>query len=203
MAAAPQFWHFLMPKVWHILLEGFGSVLVLLIKPFGGTGGKKQSMMGLALVRLLFITHWVWSLESVKADTDLPGCPPSTSFVPSSVCTAGILIWRVLFVTSVRDTRGADLLSFNLSLNGQQIISLEQVGQWRGGAYAELGKNFFFFNVFHYFFENKPPQFDLIKVNIKQHVKRLCTKTPGLSGEEASQHPEELKRDFGPELVHP
>lgn len=59
---------------------------------------------------------------------------------PRTVCAAGILIWRVLFVTSVIDTRGVDLLSFNLSLNGQEIISLEQVGQWRGRVYAELGK---------------------------------------------------------------
>lgn len=80
----------------------------------------------------------------------------------------------------MRDTRGVDLLSFNLSLNGQQIISLEQVEQWRGGACAELGKKTLkmsFFNVLLYFLEKEPPRCDWIKVNIKQSVKRLCTKT--------------------------
>lgn len=50
-----------------------------------------------------------------------------------SVHAAAILIWRVLFVTSLTDTRDIYLLSFNLSLNGQQIISLEQVGEGRRG----------------------------------------------------------------------
>ncbi|KAF2973943.1 hypothetical protein EK904_001802 [Melospiza melodia maxima] len=138
----------------------------------------------------------------LKALSFLSLCINSFSPNSSLVCAAGILIWRVLFVTSVRDTRGVDLLSFNLSLNEQQIISLEQVGQWRGGACSGLGKKIlkmFFINVLHSF-ENKPPQCDWIKVNMKQHIKRLCTNTLVCL---EMRLPGQFKRGLGSELVIP
>lgn len=49
-----------------------------------------------------------------------------------------------------------------------------------GGACSGLRKKIlkmFFINVLHSFFENKPPQCGWIKVNINQHIKRLCTNT--------------------------
>lgn len=78
-----------------------------------------------------------------------------------------------------RDTC-ADLLSFILSLNGQQIISLEQVGQWRGGACAELGreiKKCLFFTCFTILWKmNLHTQFGL-KL-IQSSTFKVCVQSP-------------------------
>ena len=46
----------------------------------------------------------------------------------------------------------------------------------------------------HRFLENEPPHSVCIKADAKQHIKSLCTKTLGLSGDVASLRPGQFKR---------